>query len=277
MDLTPGTAVILGRDPSCDVVIEGAGSQVSRRHCRLTAQGGGHFLVEDLGSTNGVFVNGRRVHHGAVGPGDTLSLGSGFALSRLSGLLLQLPGAPWDRTPAATTPPCIRWRLADPRALAAHRMGGWAGGRGPNGLWIHWPAVPGGVVGVGDVVSLGSWSRIFVPCSSRPLRVGGAARGGSGDAGAGGARSPPLGWTRLLRHRPNGIWSAPRQRGGAGVFLALAAAVLLAIGAWSPQPGLLDQLGVGALVEPAVPPAEAIAMVSAELQAASSLGQHLDA
>jgi len=48
----------IGREVGNDLVIEDA--QVSRRHARLTQQGNS-YLLEDLGSTNGTFVNGSRV------------------------------------------------------------------------------------------------------------------------------------------------------------------------------------------------------------------------
>ncbi len=48
----------IGREAGNDLVIEDA--QVSRRHARLTKQGNS-YLLEDLGSTNGTFVNGSRV------------------------------------------------------------------------------------------------------------------------------------------------------------------------------------------------------------------------
>ncbi len=51
--------IVVGRDPACDVVI--SSTQVSRRHAQLTPAGGGVFVLEDLGSTNGTFLNGRRV------------------------------------------------------------------------------------------------------------------------------------------------------------------------------------------------------------------------
>jgi pSer/pThr/pTyr-binding forkhead associated (FHA) protein len=49
---------LLGRDPSCHVVIDRP--LVSRRHARITVEGH-RVTVEDLGSLNGVFVNGARV------------------------------------------------------------------------------------------------------------------------------------------------------------------------------------------------------------------------
>jgi ABC-2 type transport system ATP-binding protein len=48
--------VVVGRDPNCDLVL--ADDQVSRRHLRVKPEGTG-ATVEDLGSTNGTYVDGR--------------------------------------------------------------------------------------------------------------------------------------------------------------------------------------------------------------------------
>ena len=62
---TPGAAFTLegdqltiGRDSVNEIVINDA--EISRRHARLTFQGG-KYVLEDLGSTNGTFVNGQRL------------------------------------------------------------------------------------------------------------------------------------------------------------------------------------------------------------------------
>jgi predicted component of type VI protein secretion system len=82
---TPGAAytlegdqLMIGRDSTNEVVINDA--EVSRRHARLTFQGG-KYVLEDLGSTNGTFVNGQRL----AGPrvlkaGEVVSFGEQIVL-----------------------------------------------------------------------------------------------------------------------------------------------------------------------------------------------------
>ncbi len=53
-----GDQLTIGRDSTNDIVINDA--EISRRHARLTFQGG-KYVLEDLGSTNGTFVNGQRL------------------------------------------------------------------------------------------------------------------------------------------------------------------------------------------------------------------------
>ena len=48
----------IGRDINNDIVIND--SEISRKHARLILQAGG-YVLEDLGSTNGSFVNGQRL------------------------------------------------------------------------------------------------------------------------------------------------------------------------------------------------------------------------
>jgi pSer/pThr/pTyr-binding forkhead associated (FHA) protein len=77
----------IGSKPGCELLIEQP--KVSGRHCRLTLEGGTHFL-EDLRSTNGTYVNGRRIaEKTAVSRGDSITLG----------LLVPMPW-PDDESPA---------------------------------------------------------------------------------------------------------------------------------------------------------------------------------
>lgn len=67
-----GTIAILGRDPSCDLVINDV--KCSRRHAVMEAGPDG-LVVRDSGSANGVFVNGRKIDRVALKEGDEVKLG----------------------------------------------------------------------------------------------------------------------------------------------------------------------------------------------------------
>ncbi len=64
--------VVIGRDNTCDLVLSDSG--VSRRHGRIGWQGGRYF-IEDLGSLNGIYVNGRPVKLHWLSNGDAISVG----------------------------------------------------------------------------------------------------------------------------------------------------------------------------------------------------------
>lgn len=73
MVVPPGGAV-LGRSRECDIVL--GDSNVSRRHAEIRAHGSG-WVVEDLGSTNGVRVNGAPARGATpVKGGDRLEIGT---------------------------------------------------------------------------------------------------------------------------------------------------------------------------------------------------------
>lgn len=58
--LRDGQSVILGRNGECDICLEGIRG-VSGRHCRVSMSGG-ELYISDLGSTNGTYVEGRRLN-----------------------------------------------------------------------------------------------------------------------------------------------------------------------------------------------------------------------
>ena len=67
----PAGVALVGRAPECDLRIESR--RVSRHHCVLAWTGDG-LLIRDLGSTNGVLVNGKRVDNGRASVGDELAI-----------------------------------------------------------------------------------------------------------------------------------------------------------------------------------------------------------
>ncbi len=71
--LPPGAVKTVGRTARADFILDAA--LVSRLHCRLTAEDSDQLVVEDLDSTNGLFVNGIREKRAVLKEGDVLSIG----------------------------------------------------------------------------------------------------------------------------------------------------------------------------------------------------------
>jgi predicted component of type VI protein secretion system len=65
--------VLIGRHQECDIQIPSR--KISRRHC-CVAQVFNYLVVRDLGSTNGVRINGTRAVEGKLAPGDELTIGN---------------------------------------------------------------------------------------------------------------------------------------------------------------------------------------------------------
>ena len=68
-----GTIKTVGRATRADFILDAA--LVSRLHCRLTAGPDGSLVIEDLKSTNGTFVNDKRVKRAPLKPGDLVRIG----------------------------------------------------------------------------------------------------------------------------------------------------------------------------------------------------------
>ncbi len=63
--------IVVGRHPGCDSRLESL--RISRHHCCMTLDCG-EIEIRDLGSTNGIRINGQRVETGRLKPGDELSI-----------------------------------------------------------------------------------------------------------------------------------------------------------------------------------------------------------
>jgi pSer/pThr/pTyr-binding forkhead associated (FHA) protein len=63
--------VVVGRHPNCDTRLNSL--RVSRHHCCMTCEND-EVVVRDLGSTNGIRINGERVEAGRLRLGDELSI-----------------------------------------------------------------------------------------------------------------------------------------------------------------------------------------------------------
>jgi pSer/pThr/pTyr-binding forkhead associated (FHA) protein len=103
--------LVLGRG------IEGAGSlgedeELSRRHARIAPGPQGGYLIEDLGSTNGTIVDGRRIESvQALAAGSSIELGSSMLVAEAR---VELPalGDPPAEPVRPEPPPRVSLRLA---------------------------------------------------------------------------------------------------------------------------------------------------------------------
>src|SRR4051794_9645359 len=78
--------MVIGRRQDCDLMIPLG--EISRKHCRIVREGD-TLRLEDLGSSNGTFYNGRRVQESVLAAGDTIQVGP-------VSFVLQIDGVPAD-------------------------------------------------------------------------------------------------------------------------------------------------------------------------------------
>jgi ABC-type multidrug transport system ATPase subunit/pSer/pThr/pTyr-binding forkhead associated (FHA) protein len=84
----------IGRDPGNDIVINDL--QVSRSHASIRRRSNDQFELVDLGSTNGTFLNGRRVAAARLREGDLISVGGHVFRFAAGGVQERLdPNGPW--------------------------------------------------------------------------------------------------------------------------------------------------------------------------------------
>jgi predicted component of type VI protein secretion system len=113
----------IGREASNDIVIQDA--ELSRNHARLSRRGAA-FLLEDLGSTNGSFVNRQRITSPRMlAPGDEVGFGENVVLSYQGEGAAATVAAPGrqaaTRQPAAPAPqsaaPAPQYAAAPPKKI----------------------------------------------------------------------------------------------------------------------------------------------------------------
>lgn len=123
----------------------GNDSELSRRHARLGRDAEGRLTLEDLGSTNGTFVNGARIESPRVlSPGDEVELGA-TRLKVKGGAPAQAEPPPAQREPSAARPDPSAAR-AEPRVAPPERR---------PALRVVAGFAPGALVHVGDGLTLG--------------------------------------------------------------------------------------------------------------------------
>ncbi len=116
--LSDGVPVIVGRSSDLDMVL--VEEMVSRRHAKIELVGG-VVTVEDLGSTNGTFVNGERIERASLVEGDRLLIGT--SILKLVSVDESAPGSRRNLQKVAFGKETIRQQGA-PSAAAPARMTG---------------------------------------------------------------------------------------------------------------------------------------------------------
>ena len=73
-DLSDEEQVTIGRAPDCDIILEH--TSVSGHHATIRKIGAGLHVLEDNGSTNGVFLEGEQVSEAPLANGASITIGS---------------------------------------------------------------------------------------------------------------------------------------------------------------------------------------------------------
>jgi DNA-binding NtrC family response regulator len=146
----------IGRDETCAVHL--TGNDVSRRHAvlRRNPQGAG-VVIADLGSRNGVRVNGRAVSEAPIGLGDVVRLGGWVGVVTASpgelteiapglwgGAALQAAVAPLQRAAQSDLPIVLEGETGTGKEVVSRALHRWSGRPGPL-VAVNCAALPEGL------------------------------------------------------------------------------------------------------------------------------------
>ena len=95
--------VVIGRQQDCDISVPS--EEISRRHAQVKPTADG-LMVEDLGSANGTYINGKRVQTGLMRPGEELRLDTIRFLLVAPGM--EMPANQRGPVPTGTAPATAR-------------------------------------------------------------------------------------------------------------------------------------------------------------------------
>ncbi|MFB7471558.1 FHA domain-containing protein [Kitasatospora sp. NPDC056184] len=117
--IDPRRAYHVGRDPTSEIVLDDP--RVSWHHAVLRTTAG-HWHLDDVGSTNGTFADGRRIRSEDVGPGTRLRFGN--AADGPAATLTGLPGGPPEGPPDGSPDPAPASAPVERPSLVAPRVSG---------------------------------------------------------------------------------------------------------------------------------------------------------
>ena len=152
----PGRELTIGRDASADVVLDG--NDVSRRHASVEWSGPASTItIKDLGSRNGVRVNGRAIASATLAYGDVVRVGGwiGVVTSAPEGLAEIAPGlhgggamqaalAPLRKAAASELAIVLEGETGTGKEVVARTLHAWSGRSGPL-VAVNCAALPEGL------------------------------------------------------------------------------------------------------------------------------------
>jgi pSer/pThr/pTyr-binding forkhead associated (FHA) protein len=77
------SVTVIGRREDCDLRIPL--SDVSRKHCRIYTENG-ELRLQDLGSSNGTYLNGQRIQESVLSAGDNVRVGPVMFVVQINGV-----------------------------------------------------------------------------------------------------------------------------------------------------------------------------------------------
>jgi len=148
--------LILGREESCAIHLEGG--DVSRRHASVERGPTGGLQVRDLGSRNGVRVNGKQVAAAPLEAGDVLRIGGwigvvtsapdgsfgALAPDMWGGACLREALAPLARAASSDLPIVLQGETGTGKEVVARAIHAWSGRSGPM-VAVNCAALPEGL------------------------------------------------------------------------------------------------------------------------------------
>ena len=206
--------ILIGRHPKCDVVLDS--DQVSRDHARIFQDPFGRWIIQDLGSRNGIQIDGQRAATHPLLPGEHVEIRP-FTLVLAGGQEKRIPADPSPSTTStmlsdAPVSQVTRVKAQDAALLSRARL------KSLNAIMDKLASLPGPGRLYGEACRLvarapglsSGWTRPFAPgagcfCTrgTRPRW----ARGWTGSPGPAPWRSWPLGPTRARAGRPQSLTS----------------------------------------------------------------------
>jgi len=156
LDFEGSGELTIGRDEACAVHL--TGNDVSRRHAVLRrALGGTGMVIADLGSRNGVRVNGRPVSESPIGLGDVVRLGGWVGVVTATpgdfiqiapglwgGAALQRAVAPLRQAAQSDLPIVLEGETGTGKEVVARALHRWSGRPGPL-VAVNCAALPEGL------------------------------------------------------------------------------------------------------------------------------------